>query len=53
MSTGKKGTEKGLAKRVVPEPLAGVNHVYCDSFYSSAPLVDMLAKDQISLAGTN
>ena len=34
-------------------PFAGLNHVvYCDNFYSSAPLVDMLAKDQIFLAGT-
>ena len=35
-------------------PFAGLNHVvYCDNFYSSAPLVDMLGKGQIFLAGTS
>ena len=54
--TGKKMPEKGLAKRVVSDlvsPFAGLNHVvYCDNFYSSGPLVDMLAKEKIFLCGT-
>ena len=34
-------------------PFVGLNHViYCDNFYSSGPLVDLLAKDSIFLAGT-
>ena len=34
-------------------PFVGLNHViYCDNFYSSGPLVDLLAKDSIYLAGT-
>ena len=56
LSTGRKTAEKGLAKRVVKDlvgPFVGLNHVvYCDNFYSSGPLVDMLAKDDIFLAGT-
>ena len=55
-STGKRTSEKGLAKRVVSDlvaPFVGLNHVvYCDNFYSSGPLVDMLAKDKIFVAGT-
>ena len=56
VSTGRRVAEKGLAKRVVKDlvgPFEGVNHVvYCDNFYSSGPLVDMLAKDHIFFAGT-
>ena len=55
-TTGKKTPERGLAKRVVSDlvaPFVGSNHVvYCDNFYSSGPLVDMLAKDKIFFAGT-
>ena len=54
--TGEKTQEKGLAKRVVGDlvaPFTGVNHVvYCDNFYSSGPLVEMLAGEQIFFAGT-
>ena len=54
--TGEKTQEKGLAKRVVGDlvaPFTGVNHVvYCDNFYSSGPLVKMLAGEQIFFAGT-
>lgn len=54
--TGRKVPEKGLAKRVVSDlvaPFVGLNHVvYCDNFYSSGPLVDMLANDKIFVAGT-
>ena len=54
--TGKKTPEKGLARRVVMDlvaPFAGLNHVvYCDNFYSSGPLADELAKDQIFIVGT-
>ena len=54
--TGKKTPEKGLVMRVVSElvaPFAGLNHVvYCDNFYSSAPLVDELAEDKVFFAGT-
>ena len=55
-TTGKKTPERGLAKRVVSDlvaPFVGSNHVvYCYNFYSSGPLVDMLAKDKIFFAGT-
>ena len=54
--TGKRTPEKGLAKRVVMDlvaPFAGLNHVlYCDNFYSSGPLADSLAKEQIFIVGT-
>ena len=54
--TGKKTPEKGLARRVVMDlvaPFPGLNHVvYCDNFYSSGPLADELAKDQIFIVGT-
>ena len=54
--TGKKTPEKGLVMRVVIEawaPFAGLNHVvYCDNFYSSAPLVDMLTGDKVFFSGT-
>ena len=54
--TGKRIPEKGLAKRVVTDlvaPFTGLNHVvYCDNFYSSGPLADTLAKDQIFIVGT-
>ena len=54
--TGEKTPEKGLAKRVVDDlvaPFTGVNHVvYCDNFYSSGPLVEILASDKILFAGT-
>ena len=34
-------------------PFTGVNYVvYCDSLYSSGPLVEMLASEQILFAGT-
>ena len=34
-------------------PFAGLNHVlYCDNFYSSGPLADELAKEQIFIVGT-
>ena len=42
--------------RVVSELVAffaGLNHVmYCDNFYSSAPLVDRLAEDKVFFTGT-
>ena len=48
--------EKALTLRVVKDlvrPFVGLNHViYCDNFYSSGPLVDLLAKDSIFLVGT-
>ena len=54
--TGEKVAEKGLVRRVVSDllaPFVGLNHVvYCDNFYSSGPLVDMLVKDEIFLVGT-
>ena len=54
--TGEKVPEKGLVKRVVSDlvaPFIGMNHVlYCDNFFTSGPLVDMLAKDKIFLVGT-
>ena len=54
--TGKKMSEKGLVMRVVSDllaPFAKMNHVvYFDNFYTSGPLVDMLAKDKIFTAGT-
>ena len=54
--TGEKTQEKGLAKRVVGDlvaPFTGVNHVvYCDNFYSSGPLVETLASEQILFAST-
>lgn len=56
VSTGKKTPEKGLAKRVVLDlvaPFVGLNHVvYCDNFYSSGPLADMLAKEKVFITGT-
>ena len=51
--TGNKTPEKGLARWVVIVHFAGLNHVvYCDNFYSSGPLADELAKDQIFIVGT-
>ena len=54
--TGKQCAEVGLVRRVVTDLLSGfkgVNHVvYCDSFFSSAPLADLLANDSIFLTGT-
>lgn len=54
--TGKGVSEKGLVKRVVTDlvaPFAGQNHVvYCDNYFSSGPLVDMLLEMKIFLAGT-
>jgi len=54
--TGKRVEEKGMVMRVVRDllsPFAGLNHVvYCDNYFSSGPLVDMLAKDNIYYAGT-
>ena len=54
--TEEKVPEKGLVKRVVPDlvaPFVGTNHVvYCDNYFTSGPLVDMLAKDKIYLVGS-
>lgn len=54
--TGERVPEKGLVKKVVTdlvEPFKGVNHVvYCDNFFTSGPLVDTLAQDQVFLVGT-
>ena len=54
--TGERISEKGLVKKVVTglvDPFKGMNHVvYCDNFFTSGPLVDILAKDQIFLTGT-
>ena len=51
-----KMSEKGLVMRVVSDllaPFAKMNHVvYFNNFYTSGPLVDMLAKDKIFTAGT-
>ena len=48
--------DKALTMRVVKHlvrPFVGLNHViYCDNFYSSSPLVDLLSKDSIFLIGT-
>ena len=34
-------------------PFEGLNHVvYCDNFYTSGPLIEMLAKKQIFVVGT-
>lgn len=48
--------EKGMVLRVVSDllaPFSGCNHVvYCDSFFSSGPLVEALAKEDIYLVGT-
>ena len=56
IATGEKLPEKGLVKRVVTDlllPFVGTNHVvYCDNFYTSGPLVDMLAKDEIFIVGS-
>ena len=49
-------TEQGLVKRVVHDLLAsftGLSHVvYMDNFYTSGPLADELAKDEIYTVGT-
>ena len=49
--TGRKTSEKGLAKRVVKDlagTFVGLNRVvYCDNFFSSGPLIDMPTKDDI------
>lgn len=54
--TGKQVTETGMVKRVVKDllsPFGGLNHVvYCDNYYTSGPLIDELAKDEIYFAGT-
>ena len=54
--TGEKVTEKGLVNRVVSElvaPFSGMNHVlYCDNFFTSGPLIDMLYKESVYVAGT-
>ena len=48
--------EKGLVKRVVSDivaPFVGTNLVvYCDNYFTSGTLVDMLAKDKIYLIGS-
>ena len=53
---GKKVSEKGLTMRVVSDltaPFEGLNHVvYCDNYFTSGPLVEMLAKKKIFLAGS-
>ena len=55
-SSGRKVTEKGLKTRVVTElvePFKNSNHVvYLDNYYTSGPLIDTLAKDQIYVVGT-
>ena len=52
---GEKVSEKGLTMRVVSDltaPFEGLNHVvYCDNYFTSGPLVEMLAKKKIFLAG--
>ena len=54
--TGKSVPEKGLVKNVVKDLLSlftDLNHVvYCDSYFTSGPLIEELAKDKIYLAGT-
>ena len=56
IATGEKMPEKVLVKRVVSDlvvPFVGTNHVvYCDNYYTSGPLVDMLAKDKTFLVGS-
>ena len=48
--------EEGLSQKGGKKPcrsFVGLNYViYCDNFSSGGPLVDMLAKDAISIAGT-
>ena len=48
--------EKGLTMRVVSDltsPFEGLNHmVYCDNFYSSGPLIEMLANKKNFVVGT-
>ena len=55
--TGKSVPEKGLVENVVKDLLSlftDLNHVvYCDSYFTSGPLEEELAKDKIYLAGTN
>ena len=44
--------EKGLVKRVVSDivaPFVGTNLVYCDNYFTSGTLVDILAKDKVYL----
>ena len=52
----KKISEKGLTMRVVSDltsPFEGLNHVvYCDNFYTSGPLIEMLANKKIFVVGT-
>ena len=54
--TGKSVCEKGLVKRVVTDlvaPFADNNHVvYCDNFFTSGPLADILLEKRIFLTGT-
>ena len=54
--TGEKVPEKSLVKRVISDlvtPFTCMIHVlYCDHFFTSGPLMDMLDKDKIFLVGT-
>ena len=54
--TGKSHSEVGLVKRVMSDLLSnfkGMNYVvYCDSFFTNTPIVDMLAADKIYTVGT-
>ena len=54
--SGKKISERGLTMRVVSDlmsPFKGLNHVvYCDNFYTSGPLIGMLANRNIFVVGT-
>jgi hypothetical protein len=54
--TGKGIVEKGLVKRVVSDlidPFSDMNHVlYCDNYFTSGPLADMLVEKKVFLVGT-
>ena len=54
--TGEKVAEKGLVSKVVSHlvaPFSSMNHVlYCDNFFTSGPLVEMLSKDRIFVVDT-
>ena len=54
--TGKAVCEKGLVNRVVTDlvaPFEDHNHVvYCDNFFTSGPLVDVLAKHKTYMYGS-
>ena len=54
--TGKEKAEKGMVVRVVSDlmtPFWGINHVlFCDNYFTSAPLVEELAKHDVYLVGS-